>query len=155
VHCLKTDSLRIGVTYSTGVPDILPSHHQLSTSATMSQQQHQLDALKEARMQFALQAMKQDATLSQRRAAALYKVSHTTLSDRRAGKPPRADYTPKSRNLDKNKKEMVVLVPTFRIDLSTRTDFSSHHYKTDMSTELCHPVVRQIYSTALFRPSSL
>jgi hypothetical protein len=50
----------------------------------MAQQQHQLDALKEARIQFALQAMKQDATISQRRAAALYKVSHTTLSDRRA-----------------------------------------------------------------------
>jgi hypothetical protein len=69
--------------------------------------------------------MKQDATLSQRRAAALYKVSHTTLSNQHAGKPPRADYTPESRNLDKNKEEMIFQVPTFRIDLSTKTDFSS------------------------------
>jgi DNA-binding transcriptional regulator YiaG len=52
----------------------------------MSQQQKKLPESKEARIQLALQAIKQDVTLTQQRAAAIYKVSKSTLSDRRAGK---------------------------------------------------------------------
>jgi hypothetical protein len=52
----------------------------------MSQPSHQLPESKEARIQLALQAIEQDATLTQRRAAAIYNVSRSTLGDRRAGK---------------------------------------------------------------------
>lgn len=51
----------------------------------MLQQQHQIEPSNERQIQTALQALKQDATLSLRRAAAIYKVTHTTLSRRRAG----------------------------------------------------------------------
>ncbi|KAJ8108675.1 hypothetical protein OPT61_g8008 [Boeremia exigua] len=56
----------------------------------MPQQQHNINALKEAQVQLALQALKQDANLSQRRAAAIYNVPQATLSKRRAGQPSRA-----------------------------------------------------------------
>ena len=74
----------------------------------MWQQQHHLKALKEGQIQLALQALKQDATISQRRAAAIYSVPRRTLTDRRAGRPSRADSTPKSRKLDDNEEEVIV-----------------------------------------------
>jgi hypothetical protein len=74
----------------------------------MPQQQHQIEPSKERQIQLALQALKQDATLSLRRAAAIYKVTHTTLSRRRAGQTPQADRWPKSRNLTKTKESVVV-----------------------------------------------
>ena len=46
----------------------------------MSQQPNKLPESKEARLQLALQPIKQDATLSQRRAATIYNVSQNTLS---------------------------------------------------------------------------
>jgi hypothetical protein len=48
----------------------------------MPLQERQLDALKEAQIQLALQTLKQDATLSLRRAAAIYRAPLQTLSDR-------------------------------------------------------------------------
>jgi DNA-binding transcriptional regulator YiaG len=57
----------------------------------MPQQQHQIGPSKECQVQIALQALKQDATLSQRRAAALYNVPKTTLRNQRAGRPSQAD----------------------------------------------------------------
>jgi hypothetical protein len=62
-----------------------PSSHQNFYSTTMSQQQHHLAASKEAQIQTALRALQQDATLSQRRAAAIYSVPQRTISHRRAG----------------------------------------------------------------------
>jgi hypothetical protein len=59
-------------------------------------------------MQTALQALKQDATLSLQRAAAIYNVSQTTLSYQRARRPSQADYRPKSINLTKTKEGVVV-----------------------------------------------
>jgi hypothetical protein len=52
--------------------------------------------------------MKRDATLSQRRAAAIYSVPQRTLSDRRAGRPSRADCTPNSRNLTLTEEGVIV-----------------------------------------------
>jgi hypothetical protein len=46
----------------------------------MPQQQHQIKPSKERQIQLALQALKQDVTLSQRRAAAIYNVNQSTLS---------------------------------------------------------------------------
>ncbi|KAJ8111655.1 hypothetical protein OPT61_g5799 [Boeremia exigua] len=63
---------------------------------------------KEAQVQLALQALKQDANLSQQRAAAIYRVPQATLSYRHAGRPSRADTMPNSRGLDDNKERVIV-----------------------------------------------
>jgi hypothetical protein len=62
----------------------------------------------EPQIQLALQALKQDANLSQRRAAAIYNVPQSTLSDRLAGAQPQRDYKPKSRKLLLTEEETVV-----------------------------------------------
>jgi hypothetical protein len=74
----------------------------------MPPQQYQSDALKEGKIQLALQAIKQDANMSQRRAATHYVVPQSTLSDRSAGRRSRADYRPYLRNLDDNEEKVVV-----------------------------------------------
>ncbi|KAH9859203.1 hypothetical protein J1614_012280 [Plenodomus biglobosus] len=74
----------------------------------MSQQLQQLGPSQDARIQLALQALKQDATLSLRRAATLYNVSRATLCDRRAGRASRGDSIPKSRKLDKIEEEVIL-----------------------------------------------
>jgi hypothetical protein len=74
----------------------------------MSQQQNNLLASDEARLQLALQAIKRDATLSQRRAAAIYNVSRKTLGRRRAGTPLRRDCTPNSIKLLKTEEDVIV-----------------------------------------------
>jgi hypothetical protein len=73
----------------------------------MPQQEDQLPALKEARLQLALQAIERDANLSQRRAAAIYNVSQNTLEHRRAGTPFRHNCTPNSMNLLKTEEEVI------------------------------------------------
>jgi hypothetical protein len=74
----------------------------------MSQQQHHLVASKEAQIQTALRTLQQDATLSQRCAAAIYSVPQRTISYQRAGGTSQPDCWPKSRNLDKLEGEVVV-----------------------------------------------
>ncbi|KAJ8115064.1 hypothetical protein OPT61_g3208 [Boeremia exigua] len=74
----------------------------------MPQQQHNINASKEAQVQLALQALKQDANLSQRRAAAIYRVPQSTLSHRRTGRPSRGDTMPNSRGLDNNEEQVIV-----------------------------------------------
>ncbi|KAJ8113305.1 hypothetical protein OPT61_g4535 [Boeremia exigua] len=74
----------------------------------MPQQQHNINASKEAQIQLALQALKQDANLSQRRAASIYRVPQATLSYRHAGRPSRADTMPNSRGLDDNEERVIV-----------------------------------------------
>lgn len=74
----------------------------------MPPQQRQIDASKEAQIQLALQALKQDANLSKRRAAAIYRVPQSTLSTRRIRRPSRADTIANSRALDKNEEQVVV-----------------------------------------------
>jgi hypothetical protein len=78
------------------------------SSYTMPPQQRQLHPSKEAQIQLALSAIQQDATLSIRRAAAIYGVPRKTLGDRRAGRPSRADIMPNSRKLDKNEEKVIV-----------------------------------------------
>jgi hypothetical protein len=74
----------------------------------MLQQQRQIEPSNERQIQLALQALERDANLSQRRAAAIYNVSQTTLSYRRAGRPSRASCTPNSMSLSKLKEEVVI-----------------------------------------------
>ncbi|EFQ90857.1 hypothetical protein PTT_12453 [Pyrenophora teres f. teres 0-1] len=74
----------------------------------MPQQQHQIEPSNERQIQTALRALEEDATLSLRRAAAIYNVSRTTLSYRRAGRPSQADCWPKSMNLTKTEEGVVV-----------------------------------------------
>jgi uncharacterized protein YoaH (UPF0181 family) len=74
----------------------------------MPSQLHQSDTLKEAQVQLALQAIKKDATLSLRRAAAIYRAPLQTLSDRRAGRPSRADTMANSRNLTNTEEQVIV-----------------------------------------------
>ena len=74
----------------------------------MPPQQRQLDASKEAQIHLAIQALKQDPNLSLRRAAAIYKIPQSTLSDQRAGRPSRANSTANSRSLDNNKEQVIV-----------------------------------------------
>ena len=57
----------------------------------MSQQQQHLQPSSERQIQLALQALKQDVNLSQRRAAAIYNISRRTLVNRRDGRPSQAD----------------------------------------------------------------
>jgi hypothetical protein len=74
----------------------------------MSEPYNSLLALKEARLQLALQAIERDATLSQRRAAAYFNVPQRTLSNRRAGKQPQPGGTPKSMKLTVAEEETLV-----------------------------------------------
>jgi hypothetical protein len=67
-----------------------------------------MDSSKERQIQTALQALNRDATLSLRRAAAIYNVPRKTLSDRRGGRPSQADCWPKLRNLTKLEEEVVI-----------------------------------------------
>jgi hypothetical protein len=74
----------------------------------MSQQQNNLPALKEAQLQLALKAIKRDATLSERRAAAIYNVSRVTLSRQRARILLQSDCTPNLINLLKTEEDVIV-----------------------------------------------
>jgi hypothetical protein len=73
--------------------------------------------LKESQLQLAIQAIQRDATLSQRRAAAIYSVSQSTLSDRLAGKLSREDSTPNSMKLLVTEEQTIV---NYILDLDAR-----------------------------------
>ena len=83
----------------------------------MPQQQLHFNALKERQIQLALQALKQDAKLSVRRAAAIYSASETTLRARRAGRPSRVDTMANSRILTSAEEQVIV---TRILELVTR-----------------------------------
>ena len=70
--------------------------------------QRQINVSNERQIQLALLALKQDANLSLRRAAAIYNVHQSTLSRRRAGQPLRADSMPSRRYLDEREEEAIV-----------------------------------------------
>ena len=74
----------------------------------MSQQQQHLEPSTECQIQLALQALKQDANLSLRRAAAIYNVTLSTLSRRRAGQSSRVDCIPNSSKLTKLEEDVIV-----------------------------------------------
>jgi hypothetical protein len=73
----------------------------------MPSQLHQSDASKEAQVQLALQAPQQDPKLSVLRAVAIYRVPETTLRNRRAGRPSRADTMANSRNLSNTEEQVI------------------------------------------------
>jgi hypothetical protein len=83
----------------------------------MSQQLSDLPTAKEARLQLALQAIKQDATITQRRAAALYNVPQRSISNRLAGKTFRRDTQPNSMKLLMTEEETIV---KYILDLDSR-----------------------------------
>jgi hypothetical protein len=64
--------------------------------------------LNEPQIQLALQAMKRDANLTYRRAAAIYGVPQSTLGDRLAKRQSRADWKLKTMNLLLTEKEVIV-----------------------------------------------
>jgi hypothetical protein len=65
-------------------------------------------SLNEARIQLALQVIKQDANLSVRRAAAIYNVPHSTLADRHAGMASQRDWKPKSKRLLETEEQVII-----------------------------------------------
>ena len=81
----------------------------------MPQQNNAKKSLNKADIQLAVQAIKRDATLSQRRAADIYKVSQSTLSDRLAGTPSRRDCTPNSMKLTSTE-ELVIVQHILKLD---------------------------------------
>lgn len=87
---------------------LLPSPYQTTLHTPMPPQHPYSDASKEAQIQLALQALKKDATLSQQRAAAIYRVPQATLSRQHAGQPSRVDSIAHSRKLDNSKEKVIV-----------------------------------------------
>jgi hypothetical protein len=74
----------------------------------MPQHCNNLSVSREPQIQLALQALKRDANLSNRRAAALYNVPESTLRSRRAGVQYRRDWKPKSMRLKPTEEEVIV-----------------------------------------------
>jgi hypothetical protein len=62
----------------------------------------------EAQIQLALQALEYDLKISVKNAAKLYRVSKTTLIQRRKGTPSRTDIIANSRKLDSLEEEVIV-----------------------------------------------
>lgn len=87
----------------------------------------------EERVILAIQAIKSDASLSQRRAAALYNVNQSTISNRRAGQTSRRDSHPNRSKLSKNEEE--VIVQTIR-KLDKRGFAPTFSYVRDMANQL-------------------
>jgi hypothetical protein len=72
-------------------------------------QQLDLELLsREDRIILAIQAIKSDATISQRRAAAIYDVPRATLHDRRAKSTSRRDSHPNSSKLTRHEEETII-----------------------------------------------
>lgn len=74
----------------------------------MSQQPDLESLSREDRVMFAIQAMEPDASLSQRRAAVVYNIPRSTLSDRRAKTTSRRDSHPNPSRLTRPEEEAVM-----------------------------------------------
>ena len=81
----------------------------------MSQRKRAKKPINEGDIQLAVQAIKRDATLSQRRAAKIYRVPQSTLSDRLAGASPRRDCAPNSTKLTSTE-ELVIVQHILKLD---------------------------------------
>ena len=77
-------------------------------SSTMAQQHNDSLVPYEERVEAAVQAIKQDPTLSQRRAAAMNEVSESTVRARQRGRTARRDTHPNSSNLKKSEEESLI-----------------------------------------------
>jgi hypothetical protein len=71
----------------------------LSSQRTMAQRSATLPASNEADIQLAISSIDSYQNLSNRSAAAIYRVSERTIRRRRAGKPARRDCQPNSKKL--------------------------------------------------------
>jgi hypothetical protein len=94
-----------------------PSPYINTIRSIKSQPPQMSQPSKEARINLALQALKNDPKLSIRRAAEIYDVDRSTLRNRKNGKPSRRDTMPKSRNLSKLEEETVL---QYVLDLDSR-----------------------------------
>ena len=74
----------------------------------MPQRNNVKKPLNKTQIQLALQPLKQDPNLSQRRAAADFNVPQRTLSDRLAGRQPQRGSKPKSMKLLATEEEVIV-----------------------------------------------
>ena len=81
----------------------------------MPQRKNAKKHLNEADIQLAVQAIKRDTAVSQRRAAKIYRVPQKTLSDRLAGASPRRDCTPNSMKLT-GTEELVIVQHLIKLD---------------------------------------
>jgi hypothetical protein len=94
-----------------------PKSQSLYSTITMRHPNNAQSSYTERDIQNALRAIQQDANLSIKRAAQLYNVPRTTLSNRRAGTPSRRDYTPKTMSLTLREEEAIV---QYILDLGAR-----------------------------------
>jgi hypothetical protein len=74
----------------------------------MPPQQGQKDASKDSQINLVVEALKQDLKLSVRRATDIYTVPRTTLRNRRARRPSRADTMANLRNLTATKEQVII-----------------------------------------------
>jgi transcriptional regulator with XRE-family HTH domain len=90
----------------------LPRPHQnilfTKVQRDASTQQRAQKLSNENQIQLAIQATKQDANLTQRRAAAIYKVSRSTLRRRLAGKPSHRDCRPTTMKLTATEEAIIL-----------------------------------------------
>ena len=86
----------------------LPRPHQNYLLYVMPQRNQVQKVSNETQIQSAIQALKQDANLTQRRAAARFNVPQSTLSDRIRKKVSRDDWKPKSIKLLLTEEETIV-----------------------------------------------
>ena len=81
----------------------------------MPQRKNTKKPLNEADIQLAVQAIKRDATLSQRQAAKIYRVSQSTLSTRLAGASLRRNCAPNLIKLTSTE-ELVIVQHILKLD---------------------------------------
>jgi hypothetical protein len=77
-------------------------------SSTMAQQHNDSLVPYEERVEAAVQAIKQEPTLSQRRAAAMNEVSESTVRARQRGRTARRDTHPNLSNLKRSEEELLI-----------------------------------------------
>jgi hypothetical protein len=81
----------------------------------MPQRKKAKKPLNEGDLQLAVQAIERDATLSQRRAAKIYRVPRSTISNRLAGASPQRDCTSNSIKLTSTE-ELVIFQHILKLD---------------------------------------
>jgi hypothetical protein len=99
----------------------------------MSQQRTLQLASNEASLFLALSAIKKGQIKSERRAAAMYNVSRSTLKRRRAGIPSQRDCEPNSKKMTKLEEEVIV---QHILDLDSRGFAPNLEIVRDMANKL-------------------
>jgi hypothetical protein len=103
------------VTYLTGEPVTFAKTTINLTHLVMPQRNRAKKPLNKRDIHLTVQAIKRDATLSQRRTAKIYRVPQSTISDRLAGASSRRDCTPNSIKLT-NTEELVIVQHILKLD---------------------------------------